>query len=459
MALAYLLASLLAAVPGAALRLPAFVACGFARYRVATAIAAAVVLCVTFLGYVAAYDEAVWELRAGSPAARLPIALFGMLPYRSASTSRGDELLLFIVLGTVALALFVANLDALGIRARRTLTLGVCAAMAYGALAAHAADSSDIYLYVGLAALGPAAYAPPAVPFPADLAAVNQLWGTPLFPSAYGPVWIAVSHVALAAFASLAAKLFVLRVIGLGSVLGCALLARALGAPSRVVAAVACNPALYDLYVVNAHNDLFGVDLVLAAMLATRRNLGLLGMLLAIAGALCKVTLLPVAFLAAPGEASLPQRLRFAGVVTAAVVLVYAFGEGGMLRHALVAASEVHANPKNPIDLAFHALPALIALAAALYALFTGRIRAQAAWTLPALGQFALTWYFAWGFPFALAATDVAVPFFVTLPVVILMLSPLFPVTPAFIALRVLVVAGGFGLVYYNLRGPRPSPG
>jgi len=164
-----------------------------------------------------------------------------------------------------------------------------------------------------------------------------------------------------------------------------------------------------------------------------------------------------VAFLATVYDPSLVRRVGFAGIVVAVVVAVYAFGEGGALWHALSVASRVHANPKNPIDLAFHAIPALVALGTCFYAVATRRVRAQSAWSIPALGQFALVWYFAWSFPFALASAEVAAAFFVTLPIVFLMLSPLFPVSPLFVALRVVVIAGGAALVAYNVRKLRGS--
>ncbi len=72
------------------------------------------------------------------------------------------------------------------------------ALMIAAALRTPAATTQDLYLYVGFGHLGSAAYAPPAVPFAGEFRAVNRLWGLPMLPAAYGPLWIVVFALELA---------------------------------------------------------------------------------------------------------------------------------------------------------------------------------------------------------------------------------------------------------------------
>jgi hypothetical protein len=410
------------------------------------AFVAAAVLVAVFVGYLLSFDRAVVEVHSASTVARLPLHFLNVIGGESALAPRADQLMLLALAEAVALGAFLFHLGSLGTQARR-VTVGIVAvAFAIGALATQAVDSADPYFYVGLASLGPQAYSPPALPFGGDLHAVNAIWGTPMFASPYGPVWIAVSALLIAPFGTLAAKLFALKVLGLASVVVCAYLARRLGAVPEIVAGILCNPALYLAYVASAHNDLFGVDLVLMAALAARRSV-VLAFAFALAASLAKPTLLFVAVIAFVALPSLRARASLAALLALAVAAVYAM-HGGLLWHDLTTTVGAFAHTMTPFDAAFRVAVEAIALASSAWIVYKGRVWAQTAWAPPAFGAFALPSYSVWGLPLALASTPVAAVYLVTLPFLSFFECTALPITgtlnlagDAFVLATVLAVA------------------
>jgi hypothetical protein len=417
----------------AALPLRAFAGSGsgLARYSPSRGVAffAAAALAAAFVGYEVCFNRAIVEAHPASMIAGQPILFLVRGVGKLVSASRADELGLLALVEAIALGTFLAHLEALGTRARRATAGLVATALAAAALVMPASDSSDSYLYVGLGTLGVHAYAPDPVPFRGDLHLINAIWGTPLFPSAYGPVWIAVSALLIAPLASLGAKLFAFKVLGLASVLACAYLARLLGAARVVVAGIVCNPGLYVTYVASAHNDLFAIDLVLVAMLAARRSVPL-AYAFALAASLVKLTLVPVAVVAVARQPSIWVRASFAVLLALAVGMVYAV-HGGLLWHALTPAMQQYQHGWSPLEVALRAALVAVALGAGAWIVVSGRVRAQAAWAPPALGASILASYTIWGLPLALTATPVAVVYLVTLPILLFFQSPTLPGTPA----------------------------
>jgi hypothetical protein len=378
--------------------------------------------------------------------AGLPLHFVNAIAKESVHAARADELLALALAEAVALGVFLFYLGALRPLARRGTVGFVVAVLAAAALATPAADSGDPYFYVGLATLGTHAYAPPGTPFGGDLHAINVIWGTPMFASSYGPVWIAVSALLVAPLGTLGAKLFAFKLLGFASVISCAYLARRLGAARAVVAGIACNPALYLAYVAGAHNDLFAVDLVLAAVLACRRSVAL-AFVLVLAASLVKPTLAPVALVALATLPSLRVRASFAALLVVAVSAVYAL-DGGLMWHALLSTAGAFAHPMSPPDAVFRAALVAVALAGSAWTVLTGRVRSQTAWAPPAFGAAALPSYSIWGLPLALTSTPVAVVYLVTLPVLSFFQCTALPVTgtldvagDAFVLATIFVVA------------------
>ena len=411
-----------------------------------SALLAAGALVAAFTSYVLLFDRAVVEVHPASVLAGLPLHFVNAITKEIVHASRADELLVLALAEAFALGAFLFHQGALSRRARR-MTIGfVVAVLGTVALTTPATDSGDPYFYVGLATLGAHAYTPPGTPFGGDLHAINVIWGTPMFASSYGPVWIAVSALLVAPLGTLAAKLFAFKLLGFASVLGCAYLARRLGASRTVVAGIACNPALYLAYVAGAHNDLFGVDLILAAMLACRRSV-VLAFVLTLAASLVKPTLAPVAVVAFAAVPALRLRAAFAVLLALAVSAVYAL-DGGLLWHALVATAGAFAHPMSPLDTVFRAALVVVALASTGWTVLTGRVRSQTAWAPPAFGGVALPSYSIWGLPLALMSTPVAAVYLVTLPVLSFFQCTALPVTgtldvagDAFVLATIFVVA------------------
>jgi hypothetical protein len=60
-----------------------------------------------------------------------------------------------------------------------------------------AMESDDLYAYIGQAEATPNAYHPGNTILPGDDAVINKIWGLPIVPSSYGPLWIVLSKAAL----------------------------------------------------------------------------------------------------------------------------------------------------------------------------------------------------------------------------------------------------------------------
>ena len=136
-----------------------------------------------------------------------------------------------------ALALFQTALLAALYAASRGRTLsraawkavaGAAAALALAALFTSALTSSDVYLYAGHGRLGLSAYAPPAVRFPGEFGAIDDLRGTPIYPSLYGPLWLGVAAAVSFSVHGLTAQLYAFRLLGLAFLALCVALLAAL---------------------------------------------------------------------------------------------------------------------------------------------------------------------------------------------------------------------------------------
>jgi hypothetical protein len=284
----------------------------------------------------------------------------------------------------------------------RTRTVLVGAALLTAiAWSAPVIFSGDAYAYIGDGLLGLAAYAPPAVRFHGDLAAINAWWGVPLPRTVYGPLWIAAVGLVTAPFATLAGKFFALRVLGVLTYGGLLLALRALGAPRRIVTVAALDPAIFFNYVTNAHNDLFGIVAILFAAAIVRRRPAVAFVLMT-AGALVK---LPFALFALPvlgAVRSVPVRFAAGiGIAVAAGALTWLAGGTGFLR-----AAQPHVLT-NGVALLSTAAVALAAAAALLVAAANGRRLRSAAWLMPLATAFTCPWYLAWSLPYAVASRRV----------------------------------------------------
>ncbi|HEY1976071.1 MAG TPA: hypothetical protein VGG89_05995 [Candidatus Baltobacteraceae bacterium] len=278
--------------------------------------------------------------------------------------------------------------------------------------------NADVYAYVGNGVLGRAAYAPPAVPFAGDLAAINAFWHVPVPAATYGPLWIAVARALTELAPTLLLKITAFRVLGAALLAALFALLRAYGIAPRVLAIVALNPALYFEFVLNAHNDLLPVVIVtLAALTAPWWPLG--ASLLIAAAALIKV---PFVLLGLPVLARVREPLaRALGVAVALVVaaVVSWLGGGEAYARALLAyASGSH------LETFVHAIAALAAFALLIFAVAAARGLRTSVWLLPMFGAYTAPWYALWSLPYALGAQRILVYLAIWLPFVTFLTEP-----------------------------------
>ena len=333
----------------------------------------------------------------------------------------------FALLQTALLAaLYFA---ARGRRLSRAAWSGVaCAAalIALAALASRGLTSSDIYLYAGQGRLGLEAYAPPAARFPGEFGAINDLRGAPIYPSLYGPLWLGIAAALSFAVHGLAAQLFAFRLLGLAFLVLCLALLAALKRAPVVLLLFAVNPALYEQYVANAHNDLVALALVLAAMwFAAQRPW--LALLFVLAAGSAKLPFAIAGSLAFVACASRAQRLGFAAAsVLGAAAATYLASSGHYFATSAHMAARI---TRDPLISLTHDLAIALALSAVLAALAFRRYLAGASWSFYSLSTTLFPWYAAWSVPYALREGSLPL-FLCTLPIVTFLLNSVYAATP-----------------------------
>ena len=298
-------------------------------------------------------------------------------------------------------------------------------------------SSNDVYAYIGQARTAGSPYRPAAVALPGDDVAIGKVWGTPVVASPYGPLWVGLSELVARVSSALGEQVVAFRVVGAVGLLGClgALIVR--GVPWWTASAFALNPMLLEQYVVDAHNDVVGIALVLAAAV-TRR--AWLATALVVAAADVKWTFLVVGVVAlARGE--LAVRCRSILTAVALTIASYATFAGRDYLIAVREASRLFSPPSIGVT-ALHVSAAAIAVGAvALFAFDRTRALGGASWSFVAFGFAPLPWYLGLGVPFALA-TDVAASFLASLPLMAMLGSTTFLATPGLYATMVAVACG-----------------
>ncbi len=289
--------------------------------------------------------------------------------------------------------------------------------------------SPDAYAYVGYAKL-PAlrqAYAPPPYSFSGGFDVINKSWGNPIVPSDYGPLWLLYDRLTLHRTATMEQALLVMRAFNIVFLIALVAALRRLRMPNCVLVLVALNPMLWYYYVVEAHNDIGAILLVVIGMLVARKN-AWLGAVVAGAAGLIKI---PFALIA---SAAMGRRNVFLSLSQTAVIVALTiagsslFGgfhylnsvigtgqwmvfQGGDIA-ALGARREVYV-----VGLVAHACVALIA-AGAFIASQSGSFIASAIYSFSGVAPTLYPHYLGWCIPYALRMPKVATPFFAALPAV-----------------------------------------
>ncbi|MBV9439917.1 MAG: hypothetical protein JOZ24_08015, partial [Candidatus Eremiobacteraeota bacterium] len=196
------------------------------------------------------------------------------------------------------------------------------------------------------------------------------------------------------------------------------------------VALFALNPAIYALYVTNAHNDLFAVAFVFAATALARRFPGAAACAVA-AAALIKITFVaaaPYVFAARLGARS---RARWAVLaVSLGIGLSLLFG-GSTYAADLLARLHQTAAPSSFVYVATARLIKVgllsVAFVALAVALLRGAVWRTTGWSFIVLGSLTYPWYLVWTLPYAALRSDALVAFLVPLPLVAALMEPAFP--------------------------------
>jgi hypothetical protein len=357
-----------------------------------------------------------------------------------------------LVLGAFGLLLGAKRLRA---HVFAVLVLGTALTMGYLAIEARVSESADMYAYVGLARALPSAYQPGLAPLSGDEAVINRLWGLPLVPSAYGPLWLAISKVAIAHAPTLAAKLTALRLLGLAAICACIGTLWSMGLPRAVLALFAVNPAVYELFVVQAHNDLIGVSFILAAALARPRSRVAALALCAAAGAI-KVPFMLIGVLVFASESTLARRVRLA-LLSAAVSLSVSLAWGGLpYIWALRRIFELGGGFGSPFQLTLHATIGLVAVGAIVVVVLRRYFSPALPWLMPALGRTPLPHYLAWSLPAIFLDSKPNWTFLATMPIIAFLLDSAYPAT--FLKIGVVVALGLAALVYAFVLARRRTP-
>jgi hypothetical protein len=286
-----------------------------------------------------------------------------------------------------------------GRRARAVVIAGA-AVMLLAAILTPALTSFDLYAYAGSARV-PDPYHPPLRPFSGDFSVLNRLYGTPIFPSPYGPVWLALARAVTAPWGSLAAQLIALRVLGALALVACALAVRALRFAPAEVMLVALNPGLIASFVLDGHNDLTAIALALWA-LALGSRVPAAGIVLgALAGGV-KLPFLAIGALATAGAKRPGLRVGGAALTVTGGVALSALLGGRDYVEAIRTTSRLYgAALRDPLVNGAHVALALMALGAVVLAITTRRSWPTASWAFVALAASFFGWYLAWGLPYA----------------------------------------------------------
>jgi hypothetical protein len=370
---------------------------------------------------------------------RLPVHFFTIGPlfdiYSKPTLATKVEIL--SILQSLMLAMFYVSLR--GARITRTIVVTVmlgAAAMGFASLQAIVAGP-DIFSYIGLG-LSQSPYDPGRVPLPhADMLIAN-VWGYPLLPSPYGPVWNLIAHVVASSFVSLPAQALAFRVLGIvGICVSAAMLYRISG--PLVAFVFALNPPLWQMYVAEAHNDIVAISLVLIAI-ACRRRAILAIVFVALAGAV-KLPFLIIGVVATSHDPQFRTRLwRSTLGVGAGVSLSLALG-GIAYVHAMRRIAMIYTHQLPLYVNLLHVALGIVAIGALAAVVISRRYVWGAPWSFVAFAQFTSWQYLGWGIPYAILDKTKGAVYLISLPLAWYVLNWLFLSTPLFDVSRMLLIA------------------
>jgi hypothetical protein len=293
--------------------------------------------------------------------------------------------------------------------------------MAGASLLTPVTTSFDMYAYAGAAhAQNP--YRPSAQIFGGSFSVINRIYGVPIFPTPYGPVWVAFTRVLLGGFSELRQQLFALRAVEIVALGACALALRRLRFDGATIAIVALNPALLANFVLDGHNDLIPIALVLWGIALGKKNLALAITLGILAGNVKLPFLLIATLIATGAEAKWSRYLNASAIALGGIALSVVAGGRDYL-WALHATSQIYGAFSDPATNVVHVLLALAAALCIALAIHSRRYLSTGAWAFAGLGATFFGWYVPWGLPYAVRERRWLPPFLISLPLLTFFLA------------------------------------
>ena len=363
---------------------------------------------------------------------------------------------LAIVLSALQSILVGALIYALG-NGRRDIVKIVASALAFAvmvaiSLAATTLKSADLYAYVGYANLGLAAYHPPTMPFKGEEHAINFFWGAPIAQCVYGPVFVALVTAATQHATSLGEKLLRLRWLDLCALTVCASFIARSKRERLGVVAFALNPAIFEQFVIDGHNDLIATAFLLGAVALRTPYLRVILIALAIC---VKLPFVLIGAFVFGDEENVWRRIFFTaaaillGVGTTAVLAGPSFLgalESAMAHGPTLVKSVVFAHLANVIA----------AIAVIFGALVLRRYSPGGAFPFAGLGVSPFPWYTIWGVPYAMRA-GFLVPLLVALPMLTGAISSTFEPTPFRKVFVIIALLGTLGFAFVSFSRSRAA--
>jgi hypothetical protein len=342
------------------------------------------------------------------------------------------------------------------------IAVGVSAVLLFAfALQSKWLASTDVYAYIGYAKLGFAhAYSPTAQPFSGDFAVINRLWGLPQLPCLYGPLWLAVEHLAAGWTTSIAQAMISTRIVSILSLLGCAVALWRLKAPAVIYPLLLLNPAIIKMYVVDGHNDLLGVLFVILALAAAAGAPLVAAVLIACAG-LVKVSLIGLSVVVFRGPGSLWLRCGY--VATSLAILVagsFAFGGTAYVNDMFHQVGWINsAFSHDHLSFLLIRILEVVAVLVLVAAFFRGTLVPAGSWPLFTISGVAYPWYLIWGLPYAAVTGSGLITFLIALPAVSAMVEAVYGdphYSTLALAAIVIYVLVSFVRLFLGSRSARP---
>jgi hypothetical protein len=298
-------------------------------------------------------------------------------------------------------------------------------------------SSADVFGYVGLGMLGAHPFDRPAHFFTGEYAHFFTKY--PLRPTIYGPLWVALNAWVVGFGSSFAGKVLALRVLGAGLMLVLGRLCWVYGRSRALTAAVLLNPMLWMQFVVNAHNDLLAVTLVVSGVALAAGRRPVWAVLPIAAGGLVKLPFLILGAVAF-GRLGARRAIFYSAGAVALALAVSALLGGGPYFEALLTTAAQRGAGMDVILQASKAIMALTPLCVTAYVVLRGVYPPFAGWLYPALAPILFPWYLVWAVPYALAARSGALLTLLALPVLATLVDTIYDLHPVALGLFALGV-------------------